>query len=305
VIQGVHDFRHHKNFDTQIHRLRIPSHEKLDTALVLLVARRYLQRGFSVVFEPFGEGSTDLLISCQTYRLYIEIKRENPREHRRLLRMQEIGNLVNGGVDVALRDWLQQHELRLEVRISKLFSNPHAQTFVEEICASAMRIAVGVETELGSVSGSKLIVLPKAAEFFYRKGLHAGVVRVEVAGTPVPIFAPASSPIRCTFGLESNLKALGKRIREAGKQLARDLKRDAQASGFVVLECMFGGEEQVVDAIQKRFWSRLPERSWGVTLVSPRNWVIPRSDLSAAQVELLSYAAIDPPTKSSMEDRLA
>jgi hypothetical protein len=295
VIQSVYDFRNHKSFDTQIHRLRIASHEKLDTVLVLLVARRYHQRGFAVVLEPFGESSTDLLISRDAHRLYTEIKRENPREHRRLLRMQEIGSLINGGVDAALSDWLRKRQMRLEVRISKLFSNPHAKTVVEEICASASRIAVGVETELQSVSGSRMIVLPKDAEFFYRKGLHAGFVRVGPE-TPVPILAPASSPIRCTFGFESNLKALGERIREAGKQLARDLKRDEEADGFVVLECVFGNEN-MVDAIQKRFWSRLPARCWGVTLISNSGWIIPRYDLSTEQTEILKYAALDlPPT---------
>ena len=83
MIQSAYDFRNHKSVDIQIRRLRIASHEKLDTILVLLVAWRYHQRGFNVVFEPFGEGSTDLLISRDLYRLYAEIKRENPQEHRR------------------------------------------------------------------------------------------------------------------------------------------------------------------------------------------------------------------------------
>lgn len=290
IIYALYDFRHHKDFATQVHRLRIPSHEKLDTALVVLIARRYHLRGFAIMFEPFGSGSTDLLLSRDAYRLYAEVKRENLVEHRRLLRMQELGGLINAALNTALRDWLREHHLRIEIRISKLFSNPHASKLVEEICALASNNAVGVESTLQSVSGSQMIILPEDAEFFYRKGLHAGFVRVEAAGKPVPILAPASSPIRCTFGLGSNLKALGGRIRDAGKQLARDLKRDEKSDGVLILECAFVNEE-VIDAIRSRFWSRLPQRCWGITVLSNSSWVIPRTDLSTAQIEVLSYAA--------------
>jgi hypothetical protein len=304
VIQSLHEFRNHKNIDTQIQRLRIPSHEKLDTLLVLQVARRYRHRGCAVDFEPFGEGSTDLLISRDLYRLYAEIKRENPGEHRRLRRVQEISGIINGRVDAVLRAWLKERQFRVEVKISKLFSNPHAEKVVEEICAITVRSSVGLEREMQSVAGSKMIVLQKDAKFHYQKGIHSGIVRVEVAGKAIPVFAPSSTPIRCTFGLKPNLTALGQRIRQAGKQLDRDLTRDDQAAGLIVLECIFG-EEDMVDAIQKRFWSRLPARCWGVTLISPRGWIIPRSDLSPDQAELLRYAALNPaPSSPSTPDNL-
>ena len=53
-------------------------------------------------------------------------------------------------------------------------------------------------------------------------------------------------------------------------------------------------DESVVEAIQKRFWSRLPAGCWGVVLISPSSWLIPQPDLTAEQMELLKYAALDP-----------
>lgn len=140
---------------------------------------------------------------------------------------------------------------------------------------------------------STMVLLPRDAEFFYRKGVRTGFVRVEVPGVPVPISAPASSPIRCVFGLEANLKVLGERIRDAGRELNRDLERDSNADGFVVLECLFA-DESVVEAIQKRFWSRMPTGCWSVTLISPSRWTIQRLDLKPEQMEILKYAALDP-----------
>lgn len=67
----------------QIRRLSVPSHEALDTGLVVRVAGRYVSRGFTVRFEPNGEGCSDLLVENSELRSYVEIKRENEQAHRR------------------------------------------------------------------------------------------------------------------------------------------------------------------------------------------------------------------------------
>jgi hypothetical protein len=254
------------------------------------VAQRYHQRGFDIIFEPFGDGSTDLLISRDLLHLYVEIKRENPQVHRRVNRRGEIGTTISGKVAETLKDWLQDSELRMEIKLSKLFADSHIPQVMNEICEKAARV--------DSVRGSTMIVLPQAAEFHYQKGLHTGIILVP-ADKPIQLFAPTSALVRCTFNLKPNLTALGERIREAGKQLRRDLNRDARANGLVVLECMFG-EEEIIKAIQERFWSRLPERCLGVSLFSIRQaWIIPRSNLPAELTEILGYAALNPPPPPS------
>ena len=209
VIQSVYEFRGYARFEKVARRLKTSSHEKLDTVLVLQVARRYHQRGFGVSFEPFGEATTDLLVERHQDRLYLEIKRENPNVHRRFLRMQEVTGIINGKLDEALRDWLRGKGLRLEIKLSSLFSNPHANKIAEEIRTDVSQKAVGEETELRSHKGSKMVLLPRDAAFFYKEGLRAGIVRIEVAGQPVPRLAPSSSLVRTTFEFEMNLTALG------------------------------------------------------------------------------------------------
>jgi hypothetical protein len=234
-----------------------------------------------------------LLVERGSKRLYVEIKRENPIEHQRLLRIQEVSGIINSRLDGALRAWLRQKGLRLEIKFSRLFSNAYVERVVEEILAKATDSQVSTERELQSVRDSKIILLQRDAEFFYQKGLHCGFVCVEVAGQAVPLFAPASTPVRTTFALWPNFNAVGDRVRMAGRQLSRDLERDNRAEGLVVLECTLGDAE-IVETIQKRFWSRLPPQCWGVTLISPTGWIIPRSDLGSEQIEIMKYAAQDP-----------
>jgi hypothetical protein len=291
AIKSIFEFRAYPRFNILIQRLTLPSHEKLDTLFVLQVARRYHLRGFAVTFEPFTEATTDLLVQKDDCRLYIEIKRENLSEHHRMIRLNEISNIINGALDTALRAWLRERHLRLEVKIPSLFSDPHARKVIQEITATVPTMDVGTEKPLQSVSEARMMLLPEDAEFFYRKGMHTG--RVEVGLQPVLILVPSSTPIRCTFVLKPNLDALGKRIRQAGRQLKRDLERDSSANGFVVLECRLSDNE-VVDAIQHRFWPRLPAGCLGVVLIAPSGWVIPHPSLPAEGVEILKYAAIEP-----------
>jgi hypothetical protein len=291
LLQYLYEFRNHTNIEEQVRRLCLRSHEKLDTILVVLVAGRYHRRKFEVIFEPNGKASTDLLLSRERYRLYAEIKRENPSEHRRQQRIQSVSGSVCGRADRLLRQWLKEKQLRVEIKLSKLFADNHVDKVVKEIEEKAKTLTVRTEAQLASVAGSRIIVLPRSANLFYEKGIHTGQVIVEKAGTPVQI-APENMLVQCIFDARPNLIALGERLREAGKQLARDLSGDQNTDGLVVMESLFGGDE-ACKAIQTRFWSRLPQRCWGVTLLSNPGYVVPRSDLSAEQIEVLKHAAFD------------
>lgn len=291
ILQILYDLRNVKNIQEQIRRLRLRSHEKIDTILVFLVAGRYHRRDFGITFEPNGRASSDLLVRHDSYRIYIEVKRENRQEHNRQRRMQSLGGEISDRVATHLKQWLKQNELRIEIKLSKLFGDGHVGQVVQEVEAKVKAASVGTEEPLASVTGSKMLLLSRSEAFHYAKGFHTGVVRIEKPGAPVPAFAPTSMPVRCTFDSHPNLDALGQRIREAGRQLSKDLNNDIRADGLVVLECSGGNE--ACGAVQKRFWSRLPPRCLGVTLISNPGFVIPRSDLKTKQMELLEIAGID------------
>jgi hypothetical protein len=117
----------------QIRRLSVPSHEALDTGLVVRVAGRYVSRGFTVRFEPNGEGCSDLLVENSELRSYVEIKRENEQAHRRWEGIHRSSQGVLGYLEPRLRDWLENHELRVEIRLSRLFSVETVPAIGEEI----------------------------------------------------------------------------------------------------------------------------------------------------------------------------
>jgi len=292
VLQLLYEVRDHEYIEEQFRRLRLRSHEKLDTILVILVAGRYHERGFEIAFEPNISASTDLIVCRNPNRLYLEIKRENLQEHKRHQRMLHLGSSISDRAARGLKDWLTEKRLRIEIKLSRLFSDSHVDNVVQEVERKAKSSLGSTEERLSSVPGSAMIVLPSETPFFYAKGIHSAVVRVEKAGEPVQLFAPASMPVRCTFEAHPNLQALGNRIGQAGKQLKRDLDRDLNADGFVVMELAFGGDV-ACKAIETRFWSRLPIRCWGVTLISRPGFVIPRSDLSNDQIEVMKIAAPD------------
>jgi hypothetical protein len=290
LIQCLYEFREHAGIQEQLRRLCLSSHEKLDTALVISVACRYRQLGYEVRFEPNGHGSSDLFIARQPDRLYLEIKRENPQEHQRQQRIQSVAALICSGVREELKDWLSQNDARIEVMFSKLFSDDHSRRVVREIVEKSKRAVLGTEDQLECLRGSSMILLPRESDAFYEKGSHHALITIEKAGTPVEL-SLKNMPVRCTFENRANLQALGERLRKAGRQLGRDLNGDLSANGFIVLETVLGGQEACA-AIEKRFWSRLPDRCWGVTLISHPGFVIPRSDLTQAQIEIMKASAV-------------
>ncbi|HEY6249657.1 MAG TPA: hypothetical protein VI685_06830 [Candidatus Angelobacter sp.] len=293
VIQCLFEFRNHAGIAEQIRRLSIPSHERLDTVLVIVVAGRYHQRGVQVIFEPNGRKSTDLLIVKQAHRVYVEVKRENRLEHNRHQRTQAIANILTGRLDNDLRDSLVAADSRIEIRFSRRrCSDQYLEKVTREIKDKTGKMQQGEERELESLEGCRLAFLKRGAALFYEKGMHVAHVRVEKPGTPVPAFAPESALVRCSFEIEPSLEALGRRIRQAVKQLKRDLATDSTAQGAIIMEVPFAGPE-TVDAITKRFWPKQVERFLGITVIGNASCAIPRSGLDQEQVNLLKYAGIN------------
>jgi hypothetical protein len=99
-------------------------------------------------------------------------------------------------------------------------------------------------------------------------------------------------PVRCTFELRVNIAALGKRIKTASLQLERDLKKDLNSRGIIVLETDYGGQ-RAAEEIEKRFTRRIPERCLGITLISDYSCIVSNGSLTDRDVEMMSFAGTE------------
>jgi hypothetical protein len=159
----------------QIRRLNLRSHEVLDTAFAVRIAGRYVNSGYTVRFEPNGNGCSDLLIENGVFRSYVEIKRENEQEHDRWQRINKITQAVLGDLEPRIRSWLEDRELRLEVKFSRLFSDATVHAIGEEIDRRVPTLNICDEQLLNTVPQSRYMVLPRLHEPFYEKGVHTAV----------------------------------------------------------------------------------------------------------------------------------
>ena len=251
--------------EDQIRRLNIPSHEALDTDLVLRVAGRYHRSGFNIVFEANGKGCSDLLIEGHGFRSYAEVKRENLLDHKHQASVKRASLAFLAGAEPEIRSWLEDRELRMELKFSRSFSPSIVSTVIEELRARR---------------------IPRAPVPFFRKGMHTGHIIVKEPGTPVPV-APQNMPILVVFDWLPNLKALKKRLKKASMLMRGDASMDPGAQGFIVLEMSHG--ELAKDAIVEHF-SLLPTNCLGVVLLSDSSYLVPRSDLSAESAKALMVA---------------
>jgi hypothetical protein len=282
IVSSIFDMRDVAGVREQIRRLRIPSHEALDTSLAIRVAGRYARRGFAVNFEPNGKGCSDLLVENSSFRSYVEIKRENEWEHKRLLSAQSLSNEVLGCF-VPLYHWLKDNELRLEIKFSMLFSSSVVPAILAEVERQVRQAETLTELPINAVRGSRYIVLPRLDAPFY-KGIRFG--RIVGTGTVVQL-VPQNMPIQVVFDWEHNRDALKRRIRKASRQLANDAAMDSDAEGFLVRE---GSHGEVARETIRSSFSSLPDSCLGVVLLSDPGCVIPRSDVSAEVARVMGFA---------------
>jgi hypothetical protein len=96
----------------------------------------------------------------------------------------------------------------------------------------------------------------------------------------------------CTFDMRVNLQALGRRVKIAGKQLERDLKKDPNSRGFIVLEIDYGGQ-RASEAIEARFLGSLQQRCLGIALISDYSCIVYDDPLADRDLEIMIFAASD------------
>lgn len=288
LVQSLFDLRGINGIDEQVRRLRTPSHEALDTCLVLQVAGRYRRDGYTISFEPNGKGCSDLLIQNSTFRSYIEIKRENESDHQRFTNIQQRASEILERLDPQLRTWLRERDLRMEVKFSRLFSSGTVVAIVEEIVKRVRACEEGKAWVLNEFSGGSCVLLNRFNEPYHKKGIHKAIIRIEEPGTPVQV-VPQNMPIQVIFDWRPNLDALKQRIQRASRQLKNDTAKDPDAQGFFVMEMSDGnaGKEAVVN----RHFSSLPVNCLGIVLLANPGFIIPKSNLSTEIVEVMALAA--------------
>ena len=283
IVSSIFNLRAAVGIREQIRRLGLPSHEALDTSLAIRVAGRYARRGFTVHFEPNGHGCSDLLVENTLYRSYIEVKRENEVEHRRSLSIQAVSNEILGRLE-PLYHWLQDNELRVEIKFSRLFSAGTVAAIVAEVDGQVRHAETLRELPINAVLGSRYIVLPRLQTSFYKKGIHT--CHIIGTGTTVQLI-PQNMPIQVVFDWRQNREALKRRIRKASRQLTEDARKDSGAQGFMVLEGSHGeaAQETIKDSL-----SLLPANCIGVVLLSDQSCAIPRLGVSDELARMMAFA---------------
>jgi hypothetical protein len=263
LVQSIYDMKSAPGIDEQIRRLRAPSHEALDTCLVLQVAGRYAREGFSVRFEPNGKGCSDLLVQKDTHRYYVEVKRENEQDHKRFMSIQRCSDDILGKLQPQMRTWLENKNLRLEVKFSRSFSSGSVVAITEEIVRRLPLCEVGKESVLSAMRGASYVLLQRQHPPHF-KGIRKGLISVKQPGTPVQI-SPENIPVAVIFDWTPNLGALRARIQKASRQLKNDAARDPGTLGFFVMQVSHG--EAAKDAIFSRYASSLPLNCLGIVFL--------------------------------------
>jgi hypothetical protein len=221
-------------------------------------------------------------------RFYVEVKRENQQEHNRAASLNRCSSEIIGEVEPKIGDWLEQKDLRLEVKFARAFSSSVVSLIGEQILRQATSSqVVGQEVMLTAMSGTSYVLLQRQDPPHF-KGIRTGLIRVKQAGKPVQV-SPENMSVSVVFDLKPNLNALKARIQKASRQLKNDSKLDPTATGFFALEVSHGIFAK--DAILSRFFSSLPGNCLGIVLISDSSFLIPVLNLPHNTADVMAIAA--------------
>ncbi len=295
LITSLYALRNSKDIKEQVRRLCITSHERLDTALVVIVAARYHAKGWAVTFEPNGKGCSDLRVSHDDQSLYIEVKRENAQKHDRLRNIRSMSDALLTALYSALAGWLEENDCRVQVRFVRGFSSSLVPKICKELNAKVPHAMVGVEQSLTLPKGSQFIVLNRNSGQYYEKGFVSGIVPLKQDGIPIQANDPRNMPIQIICEWLPNLTAVGTLIKKATSQLKNDAKVDSEAKGFVVVQAR--GGDYLGKKIEERFLANFPACCLGLLLLSEIpvgiGYVIAQNELDAKTLDALRIGAPD------------
>lgn len=264
IVDSLYLLRNTDGIAEQVRRLLIFSHERLDTALVIVIAGRYKARGWEVAFEPNGRGCSDLRVTAQDQRFYIEVKRENLQDHDRYKTFSANAGALVGCVQAALGEWLDSNDLRVEVKFSRGFSESVVKKVHAELIQKVPNAPLRTEQALSIPSNSKFVVV-RTEDIYFEKGFSMGRITVKQPGVPIQVH-PKNMPVRVIFEWPPNFRVIRRLIREARRQLANDVKVDAAATGFVIVQA--SGGAKLAQVLEKTLLRTLPPYCLGVVFLS-------------------------------------
>ena len=129
VVESLYALRGAEGIAEQARRLRVPAHERLDTAFAVTVAGRYKYKSWSVAFEPNGKGCSDLQLVQENKTFYVEVKRENIQDHVRANNFRANATAILNALLPSLSEWLEKNDCRIQVKFPRGLS----QTLVVRI----------------------------------------------------------------------------------------------------------------------------------------------------------------------------
>src|SRR5713101_3179414 len=280
LITSLYELRSTKDIEEQIRRLCITSHERLDTAFVVIVAARYHSKGWAVAFEPNGKGCSDLRVSRDDQSFYIEMKRENVQKHDRLHNIRSTSDALLIALYSALASWLEENDCRIQVRFLRGLSASLVPKIRAELSAKIPHSNVGVEQSLALPRDSQFILLNRNSGQHYENGFVSGIVPLKQHGVAVQANDPRNMPVQIICEWLPNLAAVGALIKKAMSQLQNDAKVDSGAKGFVVIQAR--GGDYLGRKIEERFLANFPACCQAVILLSEMpfgvGYVIARDD---------------------------
>jgi hypothetical protein len=289
VVESLYALRGADGITEQARRLRVPAHERLDTAFAVTVAGRYKSQGWSVAFEPNGKGCSDLRLAQENRTFYVEVKRENIQDHVRSSNFQANASAILTGLPPALTEWLEKNDCRIQVKFPRGLSQSLVTRICNELGAKVPQAPIGVVQSLTLPQGSEFVLLHRDSEQHYKMGF-VGRIMVK-AGVPVQLNDPRNSPVQIGFDWPPNLSAIRALIKMANRQLQNDAALSSGAAGFIVMQSR--GGEQLGITIEERFLCNFPPCCLGVALVSEipfeNGQIVCRDGVDAKTLEVMSY----------------
>jgi hypothetical protein len=264
IVESLYWLRDNHGINEQVRRLSVSSHERLDTALVVVIAGRYKARAWEVAFEANGRGCSDLKVSDEDRQFYVEVKRENIQDHNRHKTFSANAHAVVEGLFSALGEWLDRNNLRVEVKLSRGFSSSFVAKICSELGAKVPDAPLHLEQTISILPDSKFVVQRREDDPHFKKGFIVGRVTIKEAGVPVQIH-PRNMPVKIVFEWSPNIAAIARLIRGAKRQLSNDAVADPAAKGFIVIQA--AGGVQLGSTLEKRLLHNLPRCCLGVVLL--------------------------------------
>jgi hypothetical protein len=265
IVESLYRLHDNQGIEEQVRRLCVPSHERLDTALVIVIAGRYKARAWEVIFEANGRGCSDLMVRDEDRQFYVEVKRENIQDHNRYNTFSANASALVDGLFSVLGAWLDLNNLRVEVQLSRGFSSSLVTKICGELRTKVPDAPLRLEQTMSIPRNSKFVVLRREDDPHFDEGFIVGRITVKEAGFPVQVH-PRNMPVKIVFEWPPNVAAIARLIRHAKRQLNNDASFDPAAKGFIVVQA--AGGAQLASAVERRLLHSFPGCCLGVVLLS-------------------------------------